>query len=100
MVGFVVEKRASVRDVRYTADELGTSVSCSPLGLLSFTELATLRRDVPVRSGPSYALVALARSLCLCLRSFTYDCEFWVARRPANVPAEHLQSQSEAKKDA
>ncbi|BGO90543.1 hypothetical protein NBRC10512_005261 [Rhodotorula toruloides] len=57
MVGFVVEKRESLRDVRYTADELG-------------------------------------------MYHFTYDCEFWGARKPANTVSEQVQGQTEGKKDA
>ncbi|BGP31008.1 hypothetical protein JCM10296v2_002772 [Rhodotorula toruloides] len=57
MVGFVVEKRESLRDVRYTADELG-------------------------------------------MYHFTYDCEFWVARKPAGTTKDKVRGQAEGKMDA
>ncbi|PRQ77330.1 N2227-like protein-domain containing protein [Rhodotorula toruloides] len=78
MVGFEVERRKSLRDVRYTADELGMYQYARFLLLIRLSQGTDSARS----------------------RSFTYDCEFWVARKSATDAKEEARGQGEGKKEA
>lgn len=77
LVGFVVEQRNELREVRYTADDRGM-YTCACLRSSLLLLFCPLPHSFGLSGSPFVPT----------LHSFAYDCAFWVARKPGLDAAE------------